>query len=81
MRRTEMKEYISKETVISILDEYIRESRGAEHFAYNTIKMEILAIPDDAIVCFVECPKCGSEVYDEDWPLYCPYCGKRLSGD
>jgi hypothetical protein len=40
-----MKEYISLEYIVNVLDEYIRESRGAEHFAYNTIKMEVLAAP------------------------------------
>jgi DNA-directed RNA polymerase subunit RPC12/RpoP len=78
-----MKEYISKEAIIDILNQYLSESSGAEHFAYNAIKMEVLIMSnDDALtVRFVECPKCGSEVYDEDRPLYCPYCGERLSGD
>jgi hypothetical protein len=44
-----MKEYISKEAVINILDEYLKDSRGAEHFAYNAIKMEILAMPSIVI--------------------------------
>lgn len=74
-----MKEYISKEHIINILDQYICESRGAEHFAYNTIKMEVLAMSDDDIVVrFAECAECGSEVYIEDFPMYCLYCGKKI---
>lgn len=74
-----MKEYISKEFIINILDQYLRESSGAEHFAYNAIKMEVLAMSDDDIVVrFAECPHCGSEVYTENFPFHCPYCGKRL---
>lgn len=38
-------EYVNLEYIINVLDKYIKESRGAEHFAYNTIKMEILAAP------------------------------------
>ena len=38
-------EYINLEYIINVLDEYIRESRGAEHFAYNVIKQEVLAAP------------------------------------
>lgn len=40
-----MKEYISLEYIINVLDDYIKNSRGAEHFAYNVIKMEVLAAP------------------------------------
>lgn len=47
-----IKEYISLEYVISLLDEHIKNSRGAEHYAYQCIKSEIECAPDTKAVHF-----------------------------
>ena len=47
-----MEEYISKKYLYSILNPRICDSRGAEHYAYDTIKSEIDHVPGDKVVHF-----------------------------
>ena len=71
-----MKEYISKEYVYSILKRLLKNSRGAEHYAYSCVSTEINDAPDSELVYMYECPKCGS-MTNEPY-MYCPYCGKPM---
>ena len=40
-----MNEYLSKEYIIKLLDAHLVDSSGAEHYAYDIIKREIMAAP------------------------------------
>lgn len=40
-----MNEYLSKEYIFKLLDAHLEDSRGAEHYAYDIIKREIVAAP------------------------------------
>ena len=71
-----MKEYISKKYINNLLNSYLVDSRGAEHFAYNVIKLEINGAPDSEIIYMYECSHCGSMTSEEH--QYCPYCGKPM---
>ena len=55
-----MKEYLSKEFIIKLLDAHLEDSRGAENYAYNIIKSEIVASPGVSI-------KHGHWIYWDGW--------------
>lgn len=55
-----MKEYLSKEFIIKLLDAHLEDSRGAENYAYNIIKREIVASPGVSI-------KHGHWIYWDGW--------------
>jgi hypothetical protein len=40
-----MNEYLSKDFIEKILDAHLEDSRGAEHYAYDIIKRELMAAP------------------------------------
>lgn len=40
-----MNEYLSKDFIEKILDAHLEDSRGAEHYAYDIIKRELMAVP------------------------------------
>jgi hypothetical protein len=45
-----MNEYLSKEFMEKILDAHLEDSRGAEHYAYDVVKRELMAAPGADVV-------------------------------
>jgi hypothetical protein len=45
-----MNEYLSKDFIAKILDAHLEDSRGAEHYAYNTLKRELMVAPESDVV-------------------------------
>lgn len=40
-----MSKYLSEEFIIKLLDAHLEDSRGAEHYAYDTLKRELMVAP------------------------------------
>ena len=67
-----MSKYLSEEYIINLLDSYLADSRGAEHFAYNVIKLDALAAPGIEIKHghwienggIIRCSVCGESFFD-----------------
>lgn len=87
-----MNEYLSKDFIAKILDAHLEDSRGAEHYAYNTFKRELMVAPgfdvkhgrwyladdgDGAV-----CSECGTDfcaLLNEVMRFkYCPNCGAYM---
>lgn len=45
-----MSKYLSEEFIAKILDAHMLDSNGAEHYAYNTLKREIMIAPGSDVV-------------------------------
>lgn len=45
-----MSKYLSEEFIIKLLDAHLEDSRGAEHYAYNTLKRELIVAPGSDVV-------------------------------
>lgn len=45
-----MSEYLSKEFIEKILDAHMIDSNGAEHYAYSTLKRELMVAPGTDVV-------------------------------
>ena len=87
-----MNKYLSEEFIIKLLDAHLEDSRGAEHYAYNTLKREIISAPGteikhgrwyladdgDGVVCS-ECGEDFCNIYLEvERFKYCPNCGAYM---
>lgn len=87
-----MSKYLSEEFIIKLLDAHLEDSRGAEHYAYNTLKRELMIAPgsdvkhgrwyladdgDGAV-----CSECGTDfcaLLNEVMRFkYCPNCGSYM---
>ena len=84
-----MNEYLSKDFIEKILDAHLEDSRGAEHYAYNTLKRELMAAPGSDAVKVKHghwivgldgsymCSECG-RVFRYEIGNYCALCGAKL---
>lgn len=61
-----MSKYLSEEFIIKLLDAHLEDSRGAEHYAYNIIKHEIVAAPGADVVEVKRGHWIEDYVYDPD---------------
>lgn len=85
-----MNEYLSKEYIIKLLDAHLKDSSGAEHYAYDIIKREIVATPSVKHGKWIWkdfegdgfCTLCCSECLDIDGARedanYCSNCGADM---
>lgn len=74
-----MKEYISKDYIHSILRRLLKDSRGAEHYAYKCVQIEIDGAPDSEIIFMYKCSICGEEVdMSSGHFTFCPCCGHPM---
>lgn len=77
-----MKEYLSKEYIAKLLDAHLVDSNGAEHYAYDIIKRELMVAPgadvapvkhghwfllDECANAGVYCSVCTKKVYKEHY--------------
>jgi hypothetical protein len=84
-----MSKYLSEDFIINLLDAHLEGSRGAEHYAYDIIKREIVAAPGSDVVEVKHghwivgldgsymCSEC-SRVFRYDIGDYCALCGAKL---
>ena len=71
-----MREYISTNYINKILNGFLGDSFGAEHFAYNRVLKALKDIPESDVVYMYTCSVCG-EMTSEEYQ-FCPYCGKPM---
>lgn len=82
-----MNKYLSEEFIIKLLDAHLEDSRGAEHYAYDVIKREIVAAPGvviepwDSEIIEIKCGQWIEDyVYDPDphdrIRYKCSVCGR-----
>lgn len=45
-----MNEYLSKDFIAKLLDAHMTDSNGAEHYAYSTLKRELMVAPGTDVV-------------------------------
>lgn len=58
MVKVGMDEYLSKEFIEKLLDAHLADSNGAEHYAYNIIKRELMAAPGADVAEVIHCKDC-----------------------
>lgn len=68
-----MNEYLSKEFIEKILDAHMLDSNGAEHYAYNTLKRELMVAPGSDVA---EVKRSRWYLADDGDGLVCGKCGQ-----
>ena len=88
-----MNEYLSKDFIEKILDAHLEDSRGAEHYAYDIVKRELMAAPGTSIkhgkwvwkdfgdhngFLTLCCSECLETCGARENANYCPNCGAYM---
>lgn len=86
-----MQEYIERKYLEDVVDYYLNDSNGAEHYAYGIIKDEVESAPAADVVKVVrgrweywaghlaKCSVCGYEYTDLlECDNYCGNCGAKM---
>ena len=74
-----MNEYLSKEYIAKLLDSHLADSRGAEHYAYDIIKRELMDAHDVVIEPFdFETVYAKQPLEIDEYSFCCPACEKEL---
>jgi hypothetical protein len=69
-----MNEYLSKEYIAKLLNTHLTDSRGAEHYAYDVVRRELMSAPG---VVKIDAPtKKPLEV--DKYDFGCPCCNENL---
>lgn len=71
-----MNEYLSKEYIAKVLDSHLADSRGAEHYAYDIIKRELMDAHDEPFDFETMYAKQPFEI--DEYRFCCPSCEKEL---
>lgn len=88
-----MNKYLSEEFIIKLLDAHLKDSRGAEHYAYDVVKRELMAAPGTNInhgkwvwkdfgdhngFLTLCCSECLETCGARENANYCPNCGADM---
>lgn len=68
-----MNEYLSKEFIARVLDAHMLDSNGAEHYAYSTLKRELMVAPGSDVA---EVKRGRWYLADDGDGLVCGECGE-----
>ena len=84
-----MNEYLSKEYIAKLIDAHLVDSNGAEHYAYDVLKRELMVAPGSDVAEIKHghwivgldgsymCSECG-KVFRYEIGYYCTLCGAKL---
>lgn len=74
-----MNEYLSKEYIAQLIDAHLENSRGAEHYAYDIIKSELMAAHDIVIEPLDFETMYAKHPFEiDEYSFCCPSCEKEL---
>ena len=88
-----MNEYLSKEFIEKILNAHMLDSNGAEHYAYSTLKRELMVAPGTSIktgkwvwkdfgdhngLLTLCCSECLDTCGARENASYCSSCGAKM---
>lgn len=68
-----MSKYLSEEFIEKILDAHLEDSRGAEYYAYNTLKRELMVAPRSDVA---EVKRGRWYLADDGDGVVCSECGE-----
>lgn len=75
-----MNKHLSEEDIVKLLDAHLKDSNGAEHYAYETIKREMMDVPGVVIAPWdfeiIEFKHGRWYLADDGDGLVCSECGE-----